>query len=365
MYDVVHFPPKIRSVGAPRRVQTARCLDLRSSPVSSAGIGTHAAKSLVSLGCSADGHGQVATGSIITLAAANVRERKHTRPIRHNVYMTGTVTTIIPAAAALAGVFLAQLWSAWQDRFRYDREVSKQLWSERSKSIFQFLKALNVAKDDTRKILFAGYPVDKLKAKDRESEPYWSNAYEAYLEICLLLPGYPERLAWCTLQAAYIWRRQSIRLGKSVGSVESHYESFIEQLRPWLQITAKQRRLNRLANSSSRMLYLADRLDEIGYELAQVEDYSASRHNLREAVELRRKLARRDPASTVALVRSLDILGADLVQLGREKEALATWGEAISLAESMAYDQPNASEYARYGDLKNRYQEVATRIEEQ
>lgn len=277
--------------------------------------------------------------------------------------MTGTLATIIPAAAALAGVFLAQLWSAWQDRSRYDREVSKQLWSERSESIFQFLKALNTAKDETRKILFTDFPIDKLMVKDRESEPYWSNAYEAYLEVCLLLPGYPERLAWCTLQNAYIWRRQSIRLGKSVGSVESHYESFIEQLRPWLEITAKQRQLNKLANSSPHMLYLADRLDEIGYELAQVEDYSASRHNLREAVELRRRLAQRDPVNAAALFRSLDILGSDLMHLGREKEALAAWREAISLVESTTYAQPNASDYARYEDLKKRCKEIHARVE--
>lgn len=211
--------------------------------------------------------------------------------------------------------------------------------------------------------MFAEYPIDELKAKDRESEPYWSNAYEAYLEVCLLLPGYPERLAWCTLQSAYIWRRQSIRLGKSAGSVESRYESFIEQLRPWLEITAKQRQLNKLANSSSHMLYLADRLDEIGYKLAQVEDFSASRHNLKEAVGLRRKLAQRDPANTSALIRSLDILGTDFVHLGREKEALAAWREAILLAESMASAQPDASDHARYEDLKNRSEEIAARVE--
>ncbi len=276
--------------------------------------------------------------------------------------MTGPLATIVPAAAALAGVFLAQAWNAWQEKSRHEHEVSKQLWSERSRSIFQFLKALNAAKDETRSILFAEFPVDVRRVRDRESEPYWSNAYEAYLEVCLLLPGYPERLTWCTLQTAYIWRRQSIRRGKSVSSTDSHYESMIEQLRPWLEITAKQRRLNRLANSSPLMLYLADRLDKIGYDLCQVEDYNASQYNLREAVKLRRRLAQRDSVNTAALIRSLDTLGTDLVHLGREQEALAAWSEAISLTKTVAHSETEVTYHGECQDLQVKYNDLLARI---
>ena len=283
-------------------------------------------------------------------------------PIGHDISMTGPFATIIPAAAALAGVFLAQLLNAWQEKSRYEHEVSKQLWSERSKSIFQFLKALNAAKDETRKILFSEFPSGERRAKDRESEPFWANAYEAYLEVCILLPGYPERLTWCTLQAAYIWRRQSIRRGKSVSSTDSHYESMIEQLRPWLEITANHRQLDKLANSSPLMLYLADRLDEIGYQLAQVEDYSSSRHNLKEAIELRRRLAQRDAANTAALIRSLDTMGTDLMHLGREQEALTAWSEAISHAKTIADGQAGIAEFSGYQDLQDRYNEALARV---
>ncbi len=221
---------------------------------------------------------------------------------------------------------------------------------------------MNIAKDETRKILFAELSIELRLAKDRESERYWSEAYESYLEVSLLLPGYPERLAWCTLQAAYIWRRKSIRLGESVHSTESRYQSLTERLSPWLEITAKQRQLNKLANSSPLMLYLADRLDEIGYELAQVEDYNASLHNVNEAIELRRRLARRDPVNIAALVRSLDTLGTDLIHLGRDQEALATWSEAISLTKEVAHDQPGAPDYARYRDLQKRFDDATARI---
>lgn len=147
----------------------------------------------------------------------------------HAVRMTGALATVIPAAAALAGVFVAQLWNAWQERSRHEHEVSKLLWSERSRSVFQFLRTLNTAKDETRKILFANHPADVLIVKDREIEHFWSAAYEAYLEVSLLLPGYPDRLTWCTLQSAYIWRRQSIRKGESVHGSDSRYETLTEQ----------------------------------------------------------------------------------------------------------------------------------------
>jgi hypothetical protein len=275
--------------------------------------------------------------------------------------MTATLSTIIPAASALAGVLLAQLWNAWQEKSGHEREVSKLLWSERRGSIFKFLKALNIAKDETRAILFAGLPAGELKVKDRESERYWSEAFESYLEVSLLLPGYPERLAWCTLQDAYIWRRKSVREGESAGSTESHYESLVEQMRPWLEITAKQKRLNKLANSTPLMLGLADRLDVIGYELAVLGDYRASSYNTKEAIELRRRLAERSPANMVALIRSLDTLGTDFVNLGRDQEAITTWCEAISLIKDMAHGQVAEFGNANYQDLQDRLNELTVK----
>jgi len=280
----------------------------------------------------------------------------------HAVRMTGTLATVIPAAAALAGVFVAQLWNAWQERSRHEHEVSKLLWSERSRSIFQFLRTLNTAKDETRKILFAKHPADSLIAKDREIEHFWSAAYEAYLEVSLLLPGYPDRLAWCTLQSAYIWRRKSISKGESVHGSDSRYETLTEELRPWLEITAKQRRLKKLANSPRLMLSLADRLDEIGYELAEAGDYRASFVNVNEAIDLRRRLAGKDAAYNASLVRSLDTLGSDLVHLGRDHDALAALNEAISLGKQMISGQADSANYARLQDLQSRSDEIAARI---
>ena len=75
---------------------------------------------------------------------------------------------------------------------------------------------------------------------------------------------------------------------------DSRYETLTEQLRPWLEITAKQRQLNKLANSPRLMLSLADRLDEIGYELAGAGDYRASFVNVNEAIDLRRRLAHKN-----------------------------------------------------------------------
>ena len=280
----------------------------------------------------------------------------------HAVRMTGALATVIPAAAALAGVFVAQLWNAWQEKSRHEHEVSKLLWSERSRSIFQFLRTLNTAKDETRKILFAKHPADVLIAKDREIEHFWSAAYEAYLEVSLLLPGYPDRLAWCTLQSAYIWRRKSIRKGESVHGSDSRYETLTEQLRPWLEITAKQRRLKKLANSPHLMLSLADRLDEIGYELAEAGDYRASFVNVNEAIDLRRRLARKDAAYNASLVRSLDTLGSDLVHLRRDHDALAALNEAISLCKQMISGQADSANHARLQDLQSRSDEIAARI---
>jgi len=280
----------------------------------------------------------------------------------HAVRMTGALTTVIPAAAALAGVFVAQLWNALQEKSRHEHEVSKLLWSERSRSIFQFLRTLNTAKDETRRILFEKHPADVLVAEDRKIEHFWSAAYEAYLEVSLLLPGYPERLAWCTLQSAYIWRRKSILQGESVHGSDSRYETLTEQIRPWLEVTAKQRRLNKLANSPRLMLSLADRLDEIGYELAEAGDYRASFVNVKEAIELRRRLARKDAVYNVSLVRSLDTLGSNLVHLGRNHDALAALNEAISLSKQTMPGQVDATSYARLQDLQRRSDEITAII---
>jgi hypothetical protein len=226
-----------------------------------------------------------------------------------------TVSTLIPAASALAGVLLAQLWNWWREKTDRETEISKLLWDERRKSIFNFLKALNIAKDETRTLLFAELPGDVLKVKDREIEHFWSEAFESYLEVSLLLPGYPERLVWCTLQDAYIWRRKSIQQGKSAGSTESHYQSLIEQVRPWLEVAANQKRLNKLADSPPLLLTLADRLDEVGYELSMLGDYRASSYNTKEAIELRRRLAQRSSSNTAALIKSLDTPGIVLRSL--------------------------------------------------
>src|SRR6185437_3928568 len=226
-----------------------------------------------------------------------------------------TVSTLIPAASALAGVLLAQLWNWWREKTDRETEISKLLWDERRKSIFNFLKALNIAKDETRTLLFAELPGDVLKVKDREIEHFWSETFESYLEVSLLLPGYPERLVWCTLQDAYIWRRKSIQQGKSAGSTESHYQSLIEQVRPWLEVAANQKRLNKLADSPPLLLTLADRLDEVGYELSMLGDYRASSYNTKEAIELRRRLAQRSSSNTAALIKSLDTPGIVLRSL--------------------------------------------------
>lgn len=84
---------------------------------------------------------------------------------RHAMCMTDTISVLIPAASALAGVLLAQVWNAWREKSGREQEISKLLWDERRKSIFNFLKALNIAKDETRALLFTELSDDSLKKK--------------------------------------------------------------------------------------------------------------------------------------------------------------------------------------------------------
>lgn len=110
------------------------------------------------------------------------------------------------------------------------------------------------------------------------------------------------------------------------------------------------------------MLSLADRFDEIGYELAGAGDYRASFTNVNEAIELRRRLARKDAAYNASLIRSLDTLGADLAHLGRDHDALAALNEAISLSKQMISDAADSTSYARLQDLQSRSEEIAARV---
>ena len=141
------------------------------------------------------------------------------------------VSAGLPAIAALLGVSLTLAFNARQERARQRADMNKALWDARRVATSKFIVAVNQAADSTRAAKAKGLNPEEAKELDKEGP--WSEAYERYLEIALLLPPEGDKLCWQYLQDAYAWRRKHIASTDYIVRGDVHGE-LTQGLQRWL-----------------------------------------------------------------------------------------------------------------------------------
>ncbi|MCZ2807607.1 hypothetical protein O2W18_21080 [Modestobacter sp. VKM Ac-2983] len=163
--------------------------------------------------------------------------------------MVDVPSSVIPAAAALAGVVLTQAWNTWHSRAQRRNEALHKLWNERRLSLHRFIVALNQALDSTRAAILGSRGSSKrAKLEDDSREEKWAHAYELYIELEIIFPQAAARRVWDHLQDAYEWRRKAIAAVDHHGAPRHH--QLIDDLRPWLTFPEQDRLPSRSGSRS-------------------------------------------------------------------------------------------------------------------
>jgi hypothetical protein len=180
------------------------------------------------------------TGQRVTIGRHGFTRRSH-RGLRltsvsrsaDHYCMAELANLIVPAVAALCGVFLSQLWTTRNDQLRWHREVERRSYEDRRTAFLNFIVALNRSIDATRRRV--EIHDDSRGARDQRIEEHlvaWGQAYERYLELNLVLPVEAQRSVKGHLDQVAAWRRVAVNGADAPAPVNEH---LIERVLPWLQ----------------------------------------------------------------------------------------------------------------------------------
>lgn len=156
--------------------------------------------------------------------------------------MADIASLVVPAAAALTGVTLSQIWTGLQARARSREQERQRGLEERRSTVLQYLIAMNRAVDSTRDRI---RETNKERADgerrepsadpndlDRDNDHRWAAAFEAFLAVELVLPLPARDRAKRHIEDTFAWRQRCLR-NADAEPAPAHQE-LIEQLAPWL-----------------------------------------------------------------------------------------------------------------------------------
>jgi FtsZ-interacting cell division protein ZipA len=146
--------------------------------------------------------------------------------------MADWASLVVPAASALAGVAVTQMWTSRNEERRWQREERKTVYESRRTAVAQYILAHNSAIDATRELVRTANDAPEHASRLADYHLKWHETYERQLELLLLLPRQARTAVESQVAAAFAWRERALSAHAAIDPPRN--EALIEELHPWM-----------------------------------------------------------------------------------------------------------------------------------